>query len=87
MDTLTYARPLVRFVRSPLPQLATVQTTLYDVIEAIATEVKSDEEALVTTIVAELLHSRRARFIAKRTTAAAFPGPGSRQTAVMSASG
>jgi hypothetical protein len=87
MNTLTYARPLVRFVRSPLPQSAAVQTTLYDLIEAIATEVKPDEEALVTTIVAELLHSHRARFIAKRTTAAAFPGPGSRQTGAGSATG
>jgi hypothetical protein len=60
MNALAYT-PLL--VGSHLPPSTTIQTTLYDLVEAIAEEVRPDEEALVTTIAAELLHSHRARFI------------------------
>jgi hypothetical protein len=62
MKTLTYASPVVK---SHLPQSTTMQTTLYDVIEAIAAEVRADEEALVTAIAVELLRSHKAKFIGK----------------------
>jgi hypothetical protein len=63
MKTLTNARPRVG---SHLPESSAIQTTLYDLTAAIADEVRPNEEALVTTVVAELLRSYRARFIGKR---------------------
>jgi hypothetical protein len=41
----------------------TVTTTLYDLIETIDNEVPPGEEGLVTAVVADLLNSRRIRFI------------------------
>lgn len=58
MKTLTYTFPRVG---SPSPQSATIQTTLYDLIDAIAAEVRPDEEALVTAAAVHLLRSCQAK--------------------------
>ena len=66
MQTLTHTFPRVG---SPSPQSATIQTTLYDLIDAISAEVRPDEEALVTATAVHLLRSCKARltrFIDKR---------------------
>ena len=66
MKPLTYA---FRGVGSPSPRSATIQTTLYDLIDAISAEVRPDEEALVTATAVHLLRSRKAkltRFIDER---------------------
>jgi hypothetical protein len=56
MKPLTYA---FRGVGSPSPRSATIQTTLYDLIDAISAEVRPDEEALVTATAVHLLRSRK----------------------------
>jgi hypothetical protein len=63
MERLTYA-----FSRgeSPLPLSTTIDTTLYDLIEAIAAEVSADEEALVTVTTVHILRSHKARFVDMR---------------------
>jgi hypothetical protein len=63
MKTLAYAFPRVA---SPSPQSTTIQTTLYDLIETLAAEVKPGEDALVTAVAVHLLRAHRARFIGKR---------------------
>jgi hypothetical protein len=63
METLTYACPLVG---SHSSQSTAIQTNLYDLIEAIAVEVRPNEEALVTAIAAHLLRSHKVKFIGKR---------------------
>ena len=71
MKTLTYTFPRVG---SPSPQSTIIQTTLYDLIEAIAAEVRPGEEALVTATAKHLLRSHKARFIGKRVRSQAWCG-------------
>jgi hypothetical protein len=42
-----------------------LQTTLYDLIEAVSDEVRPNEEALVPAIVVRLLRSHKIKFIGK----------------------
>ena len=63
METLINALPRVE---SPLRQSTTIPTTLYDLINAVAAEVRSDERALVTAITVHILRSHKAKFIDKR---------------------
>jgi hypothetical protein len=63
METLTNAFPRVG---SPLRQSTTIPTTLYDLVNAIAAEVRPDERALVTAITVHILRSHKAKFIEKR---------------------
>jgi hypothetical protein len=48
---------------APRQPSTTITTTLYDLIETIHDEVPPGEEGLVTAVVADLLNSRRIRFI------------------------
>ncbi|HEY7493399.1 MAG TPA: hypothetical protein VIH59_20075 [Candidatus Tectomicrobia bacterium] len=41
----------------------TIQTTLYDLIEALYTEIKSEEESLIVPTVMHLLRSGRITFL------------------------
>jgi len=43
----------------PLPKTLTVETTLYDLIEAVSEEVKSGEDHLVSIIVKDMLYTNR----------------------------
>ena len=43
-----------------IPKTATVETTLYDLIEAVSEEVKSGEDHLVSIIVKDMLYTNRA---------------------------
>lgn len=43
-----------------IPKTASVETTLYDLIEAVSKEVKSGEDHLVSIIVKDKLFSKRA---------------------------
>jgi hypothetical protein len=63
METLTNAFPRVE---SPLRQSITIPTTLYDLINAVAAEVRPDERALVTAITVHILRSHKGKFIDKR---------------------
>jgi hypothetical protein len=63
MKTLMYTFPPVG---SGSPRSTTIQTSLYDLIAAIAAEVRLDEEALVTATAVHALRSHRAKFISKR---------------------
>ena len=45
---------------SVIPKTATVETTLYDLIEAVSKEVKSVEDHLVSIIVKDMLYANRA---------------------------
>ena len=63
MKTLTY---ILSQVGSVSQQSITIHTTLYDLIEAVAAEVRSGEEALVTATAKHLLRSDKARFIGRR---------------------
>lgn len=63
MKTLTYT---LSQVGSASPQSITIHTTLYDLIEAVAAEVRPGEEALVTATARHLLRSHKARFIGRR---------------------
>ena len=47
-----------------------VTTTLYDLIEAVNTEVSLDEDRLVAAAVMHLINSSRARFVGSRKTLA-----------------
>ena len=47
---------------------SSITTTLYDLIEAINTEVGPDEDHLVTAAVMHLINSGRARFVGSRKT-------------------
>ena len=47
-----------------------VTTTLYDLIEAVNTEVSLDEDRLVAAVVMHLINSSRARFVGSRKTLA-----------------
>jgi hypothetical protein len=62
METLTNAFPRVE---SPLRQSTTIPTTLYDLINAVAAEVRPGERALVTAITVHILRSHKAKFIDK----------------------
>lgn len=62
MKTLSYTLPQIG---SPSLQSTTIQTTLHDLIEAIAAEVRPGEEALVTATARHLLRSHKARFIGR----------------------
>jgi hypothetical protein len=44
-------------------QAMTIQTTLYDLIEALYTEIKSEEESLIVPTVMHLLRSGRITFL------------------------
>jgi len=63
MKTLMYAFPPAG---SGSPRSTTIQTSLYDLVEAIAAEIRPDEEALVTATAVHVLRSRRAKFIGQR---------------------
>ncbi|TKJ30649.1 hypothetical protein CEE39_07995 [bacterium (candidate division B38) B3_B38] len=45
---------------SVISKTATVETTLYDLIEAVSKEVKSGEDHLVSMIVKDMLYTNRA---------------------------
>ena len=47
-----------------------VTTTLYDLIEAVNTEVSLDEDRLVAAVIMHLINSSRARFVGSRKTLA-----------------
>lgn len=47
-----------------------ITTTLYDLIEAVNTEVGLDEDRLVAAVVMHLINSSRARFVGSRKTLA-----------------
>ena len=47
-----------------------ITTTLYDLIEAVNTEVSLDEDRLVAAVVMHLINSSRARFVGSRKTLA-----------------
>jgi len=47
-----------------------ITTTLYDLVEAISTEVNPDDDRLVAATVMHLINSSRARFVGSRKTLA-----------------
>jgi hypothetical protein len=53
-------------ITSPKP--ARLTTTLYDLVEAISTEVGPDEDHLVAAAVMHLINSNRTRFVGSRKT-------------------
>jgi hypothetical protein len=63
MKTLMYT---LSQVGSASPQSISIHTTLYDLIAAVAAEVRPGEEALVTATARHLLRSHKARFIGRR---------------------
>jgi hypothetical protein len=50
------------------PTPTRITTTLYDLVEAVSTEVGPDEEPLVAAAVMHLINANRARFVGSRKT-------------------
>ena len=53
----------MKSVKKTNPEHTIIKTTLYDLIEAISTELKADEEDLIVPIVSDLFNSAKSNVV------------------------
>jgi hypothetical protein len=53
----------MKSVEKTNPEHTIIKTTLYDLIEAISTELKADEEDLIVPIVSDLFNSAKSNLV------------------------